>query len=106
VSENERIEKTRQAIMRFQELLDIMASNLADGRAAYQRLIAAFTSPETVGLPEKEIQRLAAIGMGADLSALSGAVLQQRFNARTLEQDFEALYEAIHSPLEEDQDAE
>lgn len=98
----ENVEKTRQAIMRLRELLDLMRDELEQGEAAYADLFATLSPDDIHGLKEKEIQRLAAIAILDDTSALSDVALHLRFAARTLERDFEQIYDNLMTEPEED----
>lgn len=98
----ENVEKTRQAIMRLRELLDLMRDELEQGEAAYADLFATLTPDDIHGLKEKEVQRLAALAILDDTSALSDAALHLRFATRSLERDFEQLYDNLMTELEED----
>lgn len=98
----ENVEKTRQAIMRLRELLDIMRAELERGEAAYADLFAALNPDDTRDLREKEIQRLAAIAILDDTSPLSDAALHLRFATRSLERDFEQIYDNLMTEVEDD----
>lgn len=98
----ENVEKTRQAIMRLRELLDLMRDELDQGEAAYADLFASLSPDDIHGLKEKEVQRLAAIAILDDTSALSDAALHLRFAARNLERDFEQIYDNLMTEPEED----
>ncbi len=91
----EEIEKIRQEIMRFRELLNIMGQELQSGEQAYAQLFSAH-SPESIkNTKEKDLQWKVAEEMVGDLSALSKAVLHMRFASRELESAFEELYDII-----------
>lgn len=98
----EKIEKNRQAIMRLRELLDIMRAQLEAGEAAYAALFMSLNPDDRRNLREKEIQRLAAIAILDDTSSLSSAALNLRFATRSLERDFEQLYNNLLSEHEDD----
>jgi hypothetical protein len=89
----EDIEKVRQAIMRFRELLNVMRLRLESGERAYERLFV--NHPRQDGLKEKERQWQLAEDLVHDLTPLSKAVVQVRFDARELERAFEELYNII-----------
>jgi hypothetical protein len=89
------IEKLRQAIMRFRELLDIMRLEVEEGEQAYQQLFANCTPEEIATLKEKELQRQVATRLVDDPSVLGKAALHLRFVARNLERDFEQLYDNV-----------
>jgi 3-methyladenine DNA glycosylase Tag len=91
----EHIEKVRQEIMRFRELLNVMHERLQHGEQAYTRLFSRFPPDEIAGMKEKDLQWRLAETMIADVSPLSKAVIQMRFDARELERAFEELYDVI-----------
>lgn len=90
VSNRERTEKVRQQIMRLNELLGIMRSQLEGGERAYSALFAAFEAEETATMKHKDLQWKLAEQMD-DLSPLKEAVSNMRFSARQLERAFEEL---------------
>lgn len=93
----EQLEKTRQAVMRMRELLDIMRGQLEQGERDYAALFAK-QDPEAVrNLKEKDRQGLVAVDLLDDPSALAKAALNMRFVARELERDFEQLYDNLLS---------
>ena len=89
----EDIEKVRQEIMRFRELLTIMRQRVENGERAYERLFV--NHPPQDGLKEKDRQWRLAEDLAPDLTPLSRAVSQVRFDARELERAFEELYNII-----------
>ena len=91
----EAVEKARQEIMRFRELLDVFRARLDAGERDYARLFDDVSGEDKANLPEKELQRKAAYGVLEDRSALSEAVLTMRFQARELEKELEQLYDII-----------
>jgi Mg2+ and Co2+ transporter CorA len=93
--EHEDIEKVRQEIMRFRELLNIMAQSLNSGERAYEKLFANCSDEDKANLKEKELQWKVAEQIIDDLSPLRDAVLRMRFSARTLEKEFEQLHDII-----------
>lgn len=92
---DEQIERARQAIMRFRELLDLMTAELAEGERAYKVLFAQCTPEQIATLKEKDLQGIAAIYLLDDRSALGDAALHLRIAARNVERDFEQLYDNI-----------
>ncbi len=98
----ENVEKTRQAIMRMRELLDIMRIQLEAGEAAYAALFMSLSPEDRRNLKDKEAQRLAAIAILDDTSSLSSAALNMRFATRNLERDFEHLYDNLLTEPEDD----
>jgi hypothetical protein len=99
----EKIEKTRQAIMRFRELLDILTRELATAEEAYKQLFVNFTPEEMATLKEKELQRLVATSIVDNPSFLADAALHMRFVSRNLERDFEQLYDNVMAEEEEEE---
>ncbi|GIL08644.1 MAG: hypothetical protein BroJett033_1550 [Chloroflexota bacterium] len=95
MTDAEALEKARQAIMRFRELLDIMQQQINEGEQAYARLFAALDPAETDGRAVKEIQRLAAHAVAASPEALRRAALHQGFGCRNLERDFTQVHDAL-----------
>jgi hypothetical protein len=100
MAEREDVEKVRQEIMRFHELLGIMQEKLQDGERAYTQLFLACSAEENQHMKEKDLQWKVAEQIVDDLSPLSRAVGQMRFYARNLEHDFEELYNIIVSTPE------
>ena len=95
MANSEDIEKVRQEIMRFRELLNVMRERLEDGERAYARLFSNFSPEEIANTKEKDLQWKLAETMVADVSSLGKAVGQMRFDARLLEHGFEELYDII-----------
>lgn len=96
MQDREAVEKVRQEIMRFRELLTIMRGNLESGERSYAKLFSRFSAEEMAAGKEKDMQWKAAEAMGPDeISALGGSVMQMRFHARELEKNFEELYDKI-----------
>lgn len=101
----EQVERVRQQIMRYRELLDILHSRLRDAERAYNRLFDACTAEEKSSLREKELQRVAAIRLlENDLTLLSDAVLTMRYDARDMEREFDHLYGLIVTDFYEDEE--
>lgn len=90
----EQIEKLRQAIMRYRELLDIAHARLAQAEKRYERLFAGLDDAQRA-LPEKQQQRAAALIALDDRSELQRALLQLQFDLRDLERAFEETYNHI-----------
>ena len=101
---SEEIEKVRQEIMRFHELLNIMRANLEAGERAYTQLFADCSPEEMKTLKEKDLQWKVAEDMVGDVSQLRTAVSRMRFDARNLERAFEELHDIIVSGQEEEAD--
>ena len=90
---HEEIEKIRQALMRFRELLDIMQLKVNDGNRAYVRLLEGYATEP--GMKEKDVQWLVAEDLIEDPSALQKAVIYAQFDAREMERAFEELYNIL-----------
>jgi hypothetical protein len=95
MTDTEQIEKLRQGIMRFRELLDLLHAELNTGEQAYVQLFAHCTPEEKAALKEKDLQRRAALALIDDSSALRDAALHLRFVTRHLERDFEQLHDNL-----------
>ena|SRR5579859_4088117 len=95
--EREDIEKVRQEIMRFRELLDIMCQRLDAGERAYAQLFANCSLEDVQRLKTKDLQWKAAEQMIDDLTPLRRAVAQMHYEARNLERDFEELHGIVAS---------
>lgn len=91
----ESVEKVRQAIMRYRELLDLLAMHTQSAERAYTKLFDALPEEQKTTLAEKALQREAAILALADLEPLRRAALQMRFDMRDMERGFEELYNNI-----------
>ncbi|MHB8626566.1 MAG: hypothetical protein ACYDBJ_16010 [Aggregatilineales bacterium] len=100
MADREDVEKVRQEIMRFHELLDIMREKLQDGERAYAQLFSSCSPEDVQRMKPKDLQWKLAEQIVADLSPLSKAVMRARFDARNLERDFEELYDIIVSTPE------
>ncbi|MFN8417733.1 MAG: hypothetical protein U0528_00565 [Anaerolineae bacterium] len=101
----EHIEKVRQEVMRFRELLNIMRLRLDEGERAYDNLFAKRSAEEKSTLKEKDLQWRVAEQLIADdeETLLRDAALHMRFHARDLERAFEELYNiSITPPLDDD----
>jgi hypothetical protein len=90
---DEQIEKTRQAIMRFRELLDIMKGEIEAAEATYQAFFDQCTPEQKATMKEKDLQLQAAYTHVEDPSAIAKAAGNMRFVARNLERDFEQLHD-------------
>ena len=95
--QRESIEKVRQEIMRFRELLDIMRQSVDAGDQAYTQLLSKYSAEDAKTLKHKDLQWKVAEQIIHDLGPLSKAVLKARFDARELERNFEQLYDIIVS---------
>lgn len=92
MAEHEDIERVRQAIMRYRELLDVLQEHLNDGDRMYKRLIAQHAPEDTTGMSEKEIQWHVAEQIVDDTEALKRAVGHMHFQTHQMERDFSDLY--------------
>jgi hypothetical protein len=92
---DEKIERTRQAIMRLRELLDIMRHELEQGEERYRQLFAQCTPEQMATLKEKDLQLQAAYYHVEDPSAIGDAATHLRFVSRNLERDFEQLHDNV-----------
>lgn len=90
----ESVEKMRQAVMRYRELLDHLRLRLDSSERDYAALFAALT-PEERTLGEKQQQGLAALPLLEDRKPLETALLRIQFDCRDLERAFEELYGII-----------
>jgi hypothetical protein len=97
----EEIEKVRQEVMRFHELLEIMRAKVEESERVYTRLFANL-SAEDRNLKEKDQQWKVAEQLIADPSPLQKAVISAQFNAREMERAFEELYHIIITDYETD----
>ena len=95
MTDREEIEKVRQEIMRFRELLNIMRQKLEDGEQAYTQLMSKYSAEDAKSLKHKDLQWKIAEQIIHEPSALSNAVIRARFDARELERNFEELYDII-----------
>lgn len=89
----ERHEKIRQAVMRYRELLDVLADRHAANERAYAALFSGI-APETLArLPEKDTQGEAArLLIENGLDPIQRGVLQMYYDLRDLERAFDDLY--------------
>lgn len=92
---HEEIEKVRQEIMRFNELLRIMRGKLEEAEQAYKRLFQDCDLEDMKNMKEKDLQWQVAQQLVDDLSPLRKAVIQARFDVHELERAFEELYDII-----------
>src|SRR5437870_2940132 len=104
MAEREAVEKVRQEIMRFRELLDIMRVRLEAGEREYARLFTGADFDDNQTLKVKDLQWKLAENMleSDDLRPLSGAVLRMRFECHELDRTFEELHDTIMSEASED----
>jgi len=91
----EQFERSRQAVMRLRELLDLMREQLDEGERAYEQLFTHLTDEQRQTLKQKDLQGWGAIPLVDDPSALKKAALNLRFACRNLERDFEQLHDNL-----------
>ena len=92
--DDEQVEKIRQAIMRYRELLDVLKARTEHAERRYSALFAQL-SAEQMNLPEKARQGAAALIALEDLDPLRRALLGAQFDLRDLERAFEETYHHI-----------
>lgn len=95
MSHKEQLERIRQAIMRYRELMDFAQQYIERGERDYARLFDDVPAEQRETLAEKELQGAAARIAMDDLEPLRRAVLKLRFGMRDLEREFEALFNNI-----------
>jgi len=94
----EQIEKVRQEIMRFHELLNIMRQNLEAGERAYGQLFSNCSPEDIKTMKEKDLQWKVAEQMVSGVSQISQlrkATADLWFYTRELEKGFEELHGII-----------
>ncbi len=101
----EQIERLRQGIMRFRELLDILTERVAEGERSYAQLFADCSPEEMETLAEKELQRRAAIHLFDDPSKLGDAATHLRFVCREFEREFEQVHDNVMFLDDEEEEA-
>lgn len=92
---DEQIERTRQAIMRYHELLDIMRGQLEEGETLYRRMFDGCSPEVLAGLKEKDQQLQAAYTLFEDPTSIGDAALHMAFTARNLERDFHQIHDNV-----------
>jgi hypothetical protein len=102
MADREAVEKVRQEIMRFRELLDIMRVRLEAGEREYAKLFAGTGLDDNQTLKVKDLQRKLAEHMldVDDLRPLSAAVLRMRFECHELDRAFEELHDTIMAEVD------
>ncbi len=106
MADPEKIERVRQEIMRFRELLHIMRQKLEAGERAYAQLFSNCSPEDMKALKEKDLQKMVALQIIDDLTPLRKAVMQTRYDARSLEQAFEELDDIVAATQYPDLDDE
>lgn len=92
---SDEIERIRQAIMRWRELLDILASRQEASEAAYAALFQHLSEDERAVLKEKEQQWRIAEQIAEDTEELRRGLLKMRFAMRDLEREFESTHDNL-----------
>ena len=92
---DEKIERTRQAIMRYRELLDIMRGQLEEGEDLYRRMFDGCNPEDIAALKEKDRQLHAAYSLFEDPTSIGDAALHMAFTARNLERDFHQIHDNV-----------
>lgn len=92
---NDNIERVRQQIMRFHELLDVTQARLDEQRRDYEALFASLPVDAIAGLREKDAQWKLAEAMLDDTTPLQKAVLRARFDCRELMHAYDELHGII-----------
>jgi hypothetical protein len=100
MTDPEQVEKVRQAIMRYRELLDLLHERTDNAERAYGALFDRLTEEQRATLPEKLQQREAALVALEDLEPLRRALLRAQFAMRDFERAFEEIYNNV-APQEE-----
>lgn len=95
MTDPERVEKIRQAIMRYRELLDVAQKYQAIGERDYAALFKDVPEAQRQTLATKALQREAALLHIADLDPMRRSIAQMQFYMRDLERSFEELYNNI-----------
>lgn len=95
MTDAEQLEKVRQAIMRYRELLDVLHGRIASAERNYAALFNGLTDEQRASLPEKERQREAARRALDDMEPLRRALLHMAFDMRDMEHGFEDAYNNI-----------
>lgn len=88
---HEDIERVRQQVMRFRELLDILRVKLEEGERTYAALLAEIPTE----MKEKDRQWQAAETLVNDVAPLERAVMQVGFDVREMHRAFEELHGII-----------
>lgn len=95
MTDPEQVEKVRQAIMRYRELLDVLHMRIGSSEQRYAALFTQLAEEQRNTLPEKALQREAALLALADLEPLRRALLSAAFDMRDMERAFEETYNNI-----------
>lgn len=95
MADREDIEKIRQGIMRYRELLDIMRLRLDAAEKNYEALFEKYVPGDTTETEVKKLQWLIAEAILDDPADLVKAISRSRFAARDLEKAFEELHDHL-----------
>jgi hypothetical protein len=104
MNDTEHIERLRQAIMRYRELITLLHATVDKGERAYEELFADYSATQREAAKEKDLQwQIAArllsscdeAGANAELRAFQNAALAMRIEARNFERDFEQVYDIL-----------
>lgn len=93
--DNEQIERVRQAIMRWRELLDIMQQRWQVSDKQYHELFNLLSPEQRESLREKEQQWEIAEQLVEDTTQLQKELSKMRFAARDLERAFEEVHDKL-----------
>lgn len=94
MSQEEDVEKVRQAIMRYRELLDVLNARIHQAEKRYQALFAVIPA-EKKTLPLKALQREAALLALDDMEPLRKATLAVYYDLHDMTKAFEEVYNNI-----------
>ncbi len=106
MADPEYVEKVRQEIMRFRELLNITRLKLEEGERAYEKLFSNCSPEDVKRVKHKDLQKMVALELVDNLKPLSVAVMQMRYDLQGMERAFEELYNIIVTPPSEDDEAQ
>jgi hypothetical protein len=91
------VEKARQAIMRYQEMLAMMREQLEMGEQMYLRMMQQYAADAPSEMKEKDRQRRMAENMVEDMTPLMRAVNMMRFYVHDLDRAFEELQGVLYA---------
>jgi ADP-ribose pyrophosphatase YjhB (NUDIX family) len=94
MSEEQDVEKVRQAIMRYRELLDVLNARIQQAEKRYEALFVAVAA-EKKTLPVKALQREAALLALDDMEPLRKATLAIYYDLHDMTKAFEEVYNNI-----------
>lgn len=102
MASHEKIERVRQQIMRFQELLELTRHQLEQSQQAYDALFDHCATADRQTLPIKQQQWKIAEQIVDDPAELRDAVLNTHFNLREMKKAFSELHDLIIQTQEEE----